>query len=369
MILRDLLSIIEECAPKGIAWEKDNVGLQCGDPTSTVKNVLVALDPTTEVVAEAVRTNSNVVVTHHPLLFKPERTIDRTSPTGAMLYSLISKSISLISVHTNLDFVDGGTSHALATTLGLEQCSFLAPSEARLRKLVLFVPRDSAAAVADALSAHGAGRIGLYERCSFRTEGIGTFQGGPGTNPRVGTSGAFERVPEVRLEMMIPEWNVEPAIKAARAIHPYEEMAYDAYALENPVGGAGTGVIGSLRRPKSLASFLKTVKQQLGVPMLRSSGADRRRMIQRVAVCGGSGSDLLKEAIRKGADAFVTADVRYHTFHEARSKIVLIDAGHFETEQPVITVLVNDLRSGALARGEHLTVRPARTVTNPIVYS
>lgn len=367
MTVRDIGRLIESWAPSETAWEEDNVGLQCGDAAQGVRSVLVALDPSESVIAEAVRRSVQMLITHHPLLFHPARRIDVQSATGRILQRLIASHVSLFSAHTNLDASPTGTNTALADVLALTHAEVLYPLRDAQKKFVTFVPPKHADAVADALSGAGAGLIGKYERCSFRGEGIGTFLGNAGAQPAIGTPNVFERTPEVRLEMIVPQWNVKRVIDALRDSHPYEEPAFDIYPLDNPHPAYGMGVVGDLKRPCSLATFLKTVKHRLGVPMLRHS-PDTGRPVRRVAACGGSGSRLLEEAIRSGADVFVTADVTYHTFQNAAGRIVLIDAGHFETENPVVGALAGRLRQEFQHRNERIAVRTASAPTNPVRY-
>ncbi len=367
MTVRDIGSLIESWAPKEAAWEEDNVGLQCGDAAQKVRSLLVALDPSEAAAVEAVRRSAQMLITHHPLLFHPARRIEVQSSTGRILQRLLSSRISLYSAHTNLDASPAGTNTALAQTLQLVDAQVLFPLRNVQKKFVTFVPASHADTVADALSQAGAGAIGNYERCSFRGEGVGTYRGNAASHPAVGSAETFERTPEVRIEMIVPQWSVGRVIDALRGSHPYEEPAFDIYPLDNPHPAYGMGVVGNLRRPSSLDSYLKTVKRQLGVPALRHS-PETGRPVQRVAACGGSGSRLLEDAIRSGADVFVTADVSYHTFQNAAGRIVLIDAGHFETENPVVSALADRLRIEFQRRNERIAVRTASAPTNPVRY-
>jgi putative NIF3 family GTP cyclohydrolase 1 type 2 len=273
--------------------------------------------------------------------------------------------VNLVSAHTNLDFAAGGTSHALAERLGLREMRFLRTSYQLQKKLVTFVPAAAVETVARAMATAGAGVLGNYEECSFRVNGTGTFRGGEHTQPVVGRPGRLERVPEIRLEMVVPGPAVDRVVSALKATHPYEEVAYDIYPTENRSNEYGMGVIGTLQPPASLRSFLGSVRKTLGIPHLRFCRG-RSTMVRRVAVCGGNGGDLLDDAVRQDADAFVTADVSYHRFHEASGRIVLIDAGHCETESPVVTSLAERLRTAFHDRGERVRVTAATVSTNPI---
>ncbi|MEK9136421.1 MAG: Nif3-like dinuclear metal center hexameric protein, partial [Bacteroidota bacterium] len=316
MTVRDVQKIIEAWAPKEIAWERDNVGLQVGSPEPEVKRILVCLDATEGTIREAAAKRANLIISHHPLLFRPLRTVDLRDTEARCIEKLLSAGITLCSVHTNLDFTRAGTSFALAEKLGLAGVDFLHKDYRLSRKIVTFVPADHADRVAEAMGMAGAGRIGNYELCSFRSQGIGTFRGNESSTPTVGEKGKREHVEEIRLEMIAEKPKLNDILRAMIDAHPYEEVAYDVYPLENISQEYGMGIIGDLPRRLSESQFVAHVKRMLGSKALRYARG-RRAHIHRVAACGGSGADLTAEAIRQGADAFVTADVKYHGFHEA----------------------------------------------------
>ncbi len=367
MQIRDIGGMIESWAPPGIAWEKDNVGLLVGSPGTKVRKVLVSLDTTPAVVNEAIALGAGLIVSHHPLIFRPLLRIDPESRTGGMLGLLLRHRIGLYAAHTNFDFTNGGVSHALAERLGLREVTPLSPLAGRRKKIVVFVPPSHAGGVMQAMAAAGAGVIGNYESCSFTTEGTGSFLPGPGSKPRIGTVGRFERVNEIRLEMECPGWKAPAVVRAMKSAHPYDEVAFDLYALENEDRDFGMGSIGTLHRPVPLRTFLRTVTARLGAKGVRYSGPPARA-IKRVAVCGGSGVDLLPGALTAGADAFVTADVRYHAFQEFEREIVLVDAGHYETEHPAVGVLARFLRSRPRIMKEGVAVIESKKSINPVNY-
>ncbi len=367
MNVREVQGILEEWAHPSIAWDRDNVGLQVGDPSSGVKGILIALDATEAVVAEAQHLGDNHIVTHHPLLFKPPRSIRTDDATGRMIQNLLGAGISLLSAHTNLDFSRKGTSFALGEVLGLREMSFLHRPYKNQVKIVTFVPAQQVDVVAEAMATAGAGHIGNYDTCSFRTEGTGTFRGSKDSHPTVGTAGSLESVPEVRLEMVAPSMTLAKVIAALKNNHPYEEVAYDVYPTENPDPDHGMGIIGTLEKAVTLKEFIAQVKKALSLPVVRCCGSLSGE-VRRVAACGGSGADLLPEAIRQGADVFVTADVKYHSFHDAEGMIALLDAGHFETEFPVVHTLAGRLTQEFHERGEKISVHTVSTSTNPIQY-
>ncbi|MFN0159096.1 MAG: Nif3-like dinuclear metal center hexameric protein [Bacteroidota bacterium] len=367
MTVENVNSFFDEWAPKSIAWEKDNVGLQVGSLSSRVKGIVVALDATEQVVEEARMKKANLLVTHHPLLFNPVRTVTDRNATGRCIAALVRGGISLYSAHTNLDFTRGGTSFALAEILGLRDVDFLSHSYRIGRKVVTFVPSLNVEKVATAMARAGAGRIGNYKECSFQTEGTGIFRGNEESRPAVGKKHARETVKETRLEMVAPVWKVDNVIKAMKESHPYEEVAYDVYPLENTSSDFGMGAIGNLEKPLTMQAFIRRVKRNLHIPAVRSSSIPRKN-VRRIAVCGGSGSALTQDAVRAGADVFVTADVKYHSFHDADQRIAVVDAGHYETEIPVMRVVVERLRTWLREHDSGIPVHLARTITNPVTY-
>jgi dinuclear metal center YbgI/SA1388 family protein len=367
MTVKDIQDIIERWAPKAIAWEKDNVGLQVGDPATRVSGILVALDATERTIAETKQRRANLLVSHHPLLFKPIYSVTPGNETGRCVQSLIRERVALYSAHTNLDFTRGGTSFALADALGLRRVDFLLRSYQIQKKIVTFVPRDHVESVMRAMAEEGAGSIGNYAYCSFKTEGKGTFKGNEASKPAAGNRGLLEEVSEVRLEMVAREWDITRIIDALKRAHPYEEVAYDVLPTENVSGEYGMGIVGELDRPMDLGAFLSLVKKSLGTHALRHTGGVGRK-VRRVAACGGSGSDLTDHAISQGCDAFITADVKYHSFHHAAGRIILVDAGHFETELPVVHAVAQRLKQELLRSRARVPVFEARTSTNPIVY-
>jgi dinuclear metal center YbgI/SA1388 family protein len=329
----DVIKHIEQWAPKGIAWEGDNVGLQIGDEKRKVKNILLSLDLNQKVVDEAIRERCNFIFTHHPFLFHPIKKLDiNNDSVSRIVEKIIKKDLVVYSAHTNLDFTKEGVSYQLAKKLKLEKIKFLSNLSSNLVKLAVFVPDSHLEKVANAIHHAGAGMIGEYSNCSFRTKGIGSFKGASHSTPKIGKRGVRETVRETKLEVLVNSWDLLRVISQLKHAHPYEEVAYDIYPLKNENVNFGFGAIGSLNNSMSSNEFLRFVSENLNANHLRFAKGSYTSKIKTVAVCGGSGSRLLDEAIRTGADAFVTADVKYHTFQDAEGKILLIDAGHFETE-------------------------------------
>ncbi len=365
MKLAEIEQFLESWAPRWTAWERDNVGLQIGRRSRKVRNVLVALDVTPEIVGEAIRKKVDLIVSHHPLLFRPPSSISDSNPVGSLLLSLAEHRIALYSAHTNLDSAPDGVSFALARALGVQKPAFLAPMKDSLVKLAVFVPAGYVERVTEAMAEAGGGIVGEYDACSFRVGGKGTFRGSDKSNPFVGKPGQLEEVEETRLEMIVPRARVNAVVTALRSVHPYEEVAFDIYTLENTNPNFGMGAVGDLPRSLTVKEFLTKLRTAIRAESVRHSGALNQR-IRRVAVCGGAGSELLEHAISANADVFVTADVRYHLFHEAAGRIVLVDAGHWETEQAVLPVVASKLRAWAATKKESLVVSITQHSTNPI---
>ncbi|AEN73710.1 NGG1p interacting factor 3 protein, NIF3 [Rhodothermus marinus SG0.5JP17-172] len=334
--VREIAAALEAWAPPGSAQSYDNVGLQVGDPEQPVRRALLALDLTPAVLEEARALEAELIITHHPLLFRPLRQLTPDGLVSSLALRLAASGIALYSIHTNLDAAPGGVSFALAEHLGLKDVQFLAKMEQALYKLVTFVPASHFEQVREALAEAGAGRIGNYEACAFATRGTGYFRPGDMARPFIGEPGKLESAEELRLEVEVARWDLPRVLAAMRAAHPYEEVAYDVYPVEQPYTRAGLGAIGRLEKPEPLRDFLQRVAERLQTDSLRYVG-DPDASVETVAVCGGAGADLIGRALSAGADAYVTADLTYHRFFEVldndgRPRMALIDAGHYETE-------------------------------------
>lgn len=336
--IRDIAQALEAWAPPASAQSYDNVGLQVGDARRTVERALIALDLTADVVAEAEARGATLILTHHPLIFRPLKNVTSGGGPSGLAFRLAEKGIALYSIHTNLDAAPGGVSFALAEQLGIRQARFLQPMEEATYKLATFVPPDHLDTVRAALAEAGAGRIGDYEACAFASAGTGFFRPNEAAAPFTDTAtGELERADEMRLEVEVARWDLGRVVAALKAAHPYEEVAYDVYPVLQASTRAGLGAVGTLETPVPLAGFLTRVAERLGAGSLRYTG-DPEADVQTVAVCGGAGSDLIRDALRTGADAYVTADITYHRFfdvlgEDGRPRMALIDPGHYETER------------------------------------
>jgi len=335
--ISDVTDALEAWAPPGSAQDYDNVGLQVGDASRSVETGLLALDATPQVLAEANEIGADLIVTHHPLLFQPLDGVTADDYVSNLALRLAEAGVALYSIHTNLDAAPGGVSFALADRLGLTDVGFLDGYEDTLYKLVVFVPEDAFDTVRQALADAGAGQIGEYEACAFAVEGTGFFKPGEGTNPHIGEAGGdVESAQERKLEVEVARWDLGDVMAALNEAHPYEEVAYDLYPVKQKNSRAGLGALGTLETPMSLSTFLDRVATRLEAGSLRYTG-DGDATVERVAVCGGAGSDFIGTARAAGADAYVTADVKYHQFFQTLDRdgtpdMALVDPGHYETE-------------------------------------
>ena len=337
--VREIAAAVERLAPPALAEGWDNSGLQVGDPAAGVRRVLVALTPLPEVFVEAEETGADFLLFHHPLIFTPLKSVDTGSYPGDLVSRAISGSIAVYAAHTSYDAAPEGVSVALAEAIGLRGPLEVVSPGGSLRKLVVFAPVEHAEAVAEALAGAGAGRIGDYTRCTFRSPGTGTFLPGEGSDPYLGERGRLERVDELRLETVVPAHLARDAVAAASAAHPYEEVALDVYPIEGAPEGCGYGRIGALAEPLSPEELVARVSRSLGSPARLVSGGHRAQ-IRRVAVLGGSGGSFLREVAASGAEAYVTGDLDYHDALLAGSLgLAAIDAGHAATELPSLEPL------------------------------
>lgn len=367
MKCKELQHYLESWAPPEIQWSKDNTGLQVGNPEAETGDILICLEVTPEVMKEAISSNRKTIIAHHPFIFSPIKKINLANDTHSQLIAqLIQHKITLYSNHTNLDFTSHGVSEVLAKTLGLHSVTPLEPLSLTRKRISVFVPADATDAVADAMFRAGGGIIGEYTHCSYRTEGTGTFFGQEGSNPAIGERGKLERVPEVKIEMVCDSWKLKQVVAAMVAAHPYEEPAYFVSPTENHNHQYGMGAIGVLPEAMSADAFLQYCSGQLHCEGMRYSGL--KPSVQRVAVCGGSGSDLIHAAIRKGADAFITADIKYHSFFEAGDSLLLIDAGHFETEAVILKEMQVRIQTFLKENGCTDSVALYEQTTSPIKF-
>ncbi len=357
----DIVKYLEQQIPPSLQESYDNSGLQAGSLDDEAGAALLAFDVTEQVIEEAVLHGCNLVISHHPVIFSPLKRITDTTPTGRILTKALMNGITIYSAHTSLDSVWGGVSHKLAEKLGLKGVEVLSPSKEMLMKLVTFVPAEHIEKVREALFAAGAGNIGNYDSCAYYLKGEGSFRGNEESDPFVGRKGELHIEPETRLETILPSYLRNKVVKALTESHPYEEPAYDIYPLLNDWHRAGLGAIGTLADELSEQEFLGLCNSALNPACLRYSSLSGRT-IKKVAVCGGAGSSLVNAAVSHGADAMVTGDLKYHQFIEAAGQLLLVDAGHSETEKFSMEIIYDML----IKKFPNFALRFSETDTNPI---
>ena len=363
MNLRDLTTCIEAFAPLSLQEDYDNSGLIIGHPESEVFGVLLCIDVTEPIIEEAISRGCNVIIAHHPLIFKGILQITGRNPTERMIEMAIRNGIAIYAAHTNLDNAASGVNFMLSQKIGLRDCKVLKPKQGLLCKLVTFCPADHVSAVREALFQAGAGHIGNYDNCSFSATGIGSFRALENANPFVGEKNELHFEDEIRIETVFPFYLQSVIIRALLAIHPYEEVAYDIYKLENNFDGAGAGMIGELHQEMDEQEFLLHIKKLIGGSTIRHTVLTGKK-IRRVALCGGSGSFLINSAIAANADVFLSGDIKYHDFFMSEAGILLADIGHYESEQFTKELLFTLLTK----KFPNFAIFISNTPTNPIIY-
>ena len=361
MKLFQLTAYLEERFPLYLQEDYDNSGLQLGDPNMEVTRALVALDCTEAIVDEAIETSSNVILVHHPILFKGIKRIGVSTEIERILRRCIKHDIAIYAIHTNLDNHIEGVNAKIAETIGLTQCRILQPKQNTLYKLVVYTPIDSEEKVHQAICAAGAGNIGNYYNCGYATHGTGTFTPNEKANPTIGEAHVPTRLEEAKMEYLLEKNNIGAVLSAMKAAHPYEEVAYDLIALENRNTQVGSGMIGQLPTPMDELEFLSHLKKAFNCGVIKYTEL-QRKPIRTVALCGGAGSFLLPQAIQQHADIFISGDFKYHEFFGAENKIVIADIGHYESEQYTSALLVEIIREKFPTFAVQLTVNN----TNPI---
>jgi len=363
MKIKEIVSALERFAPLPLQDGFDNAGLQIGLTEAEATGALLCLDVTEAVLDEAIGLGYNLVIAHHPLLFKGCKSITGRDYVERCILKAIKNDIVIYAAHTNMDNAWGGVNFKIAEKLGLKNVRVLEPKEEALVKLVTYVPVAQAEEVRNVLFAAGCGCIGRYDSCSYNVEGSGTFRAQEGTHPYCGAVGELHTEAEVRIETIVPAYRKAEAVRALLKVHPYEEPAFDLYPLQNTWQQAGAGVIGELEKPETELEFLKRVKKTFEVECLCHNKLMGRE-IQTVALCGGAGAFLLPLAIRQRADVFLTGEIKYHEFFGHEGEILLAETGHYESEQytkEIFYTIIRDLFPS-------LDVQQTRVNTNPIKY-
>jgi dinuclear metal center YbgI/SA1388 family protein len=361
MKVSEIASVLEQVAPLSLQEEYDNSGLLLGNPDTICTGILCTLDVTDAVIHEAINRKCNFILAHHPIIFKGMKKINGGNLVERVVIAAIKNDIAVYAAHTNLDNISAGVNGKIADLLGLRNRQVLESKEGVLKKLFTFVPPDHLEKVRSALFAAGAGSISRYTECSFTQIGTGTFKPSEGSDPFVGTVGVRQNEQEVKLEVILPASAEKQVLGALFEAHPYEEVAYDMVSLSNLHQGTGSGIIGKID-PVPEATFLE--KLQVFNPVLVRHSAFRNKMIQSVAVCGGAGSFLISNALRMGADAFVTSDLKYHDFFLPDGRLLLCDIGHFESEQYTVDLFIEILEQ----KFPNFAVLKSEVKTNPVLY-
>ncbi len=361
--IKDVTDHLETLAPRSYQEDYDNSGLLTGNASEYVSGVLVTLDCTEEVVEEAIQKKCNLIVAHHPIIFRGLKKLTGQTYVERTIIKAIKNDIGIYAIHTNLDVVNSGVNKGIAEKIGLKDLKILQPKKDSLAKLVTFIPKEKAGEVMDALHKAGAGNIGHYKNCSFQIVGEGTFVPTGNAKPHVGQINQLERVEELRAEVIFPKHLTPGVLRALKQAHPYEEVAYYLTSLENESQEVGAGMIGELENEMEPIEFLMRLKNSMATPCIRHTHPIHKS-VKKVAICGGAGSFLLPSAVALGADVFVSSDFKYHEFFDADRKIMIADIGHFESEQFTKDLLIAFLKE----KFTTFAIIFSNTSTNPLSY-
>lgn len=362
--ISDVAGYLHRWAPVSLAESYDNVGLLVGNPSSSVSKILVSLDCTETVVEEAIRQGCNLIVSHHPIIFGGLKQLTGQNNISRTVEMAIKNDIGLIAVHTNLDNINTGVNRKIADVLGLENGRVLKPAKGRLMAITWFTPKEHHLEVLKRVNEAGAGQIGNYSDCSFSSTGIGRFRPNEVARPTIGIAGNLEELEEIKSEVVCPDFLLSGVLQALFASHPYEEVAYFVHRIENENREIGSGWFGTLPEEMPWNIFSHHLKEKFGLSGFRHTKVLKEK-VRNVALCGGSGHFLLSEAIRSGADIFITADIKYHQFFDADGKITLIDLGHFESEQFTSDLIIEKLSN----QFPNIAVLLSQVRTNPVFYA
>jgi len=363
MLLSKIISVLENFAPLSLQESYDNAGLIVGSHKMEISSALLCIDITEEIIEEAIEKNCNLIISHHPLVFGGVKKINGKNYVERCLIKAIKTDIAIYSCHTNIDIVAKGVSHKMSEKLGLTQCRVLSPTKGNLNKIVCYVPEDSAVKVRAAMFEAGAGTIGNYDNCSYNTSGYGSFRSGENTNPYVGEKGKTHFEKEIKIETIVHNHMIGKVIAEIKKNHPYEEVAYDIYPLNNPNPQIGFGMIGELEKEIDCIDFLKSVKDIFQCQHIKHTAIVKNK-IKKVALCGGSGSFLTNVAISQKADIFISGDFKYHDYFKAENKLIIADIGHYESEQFTKEIFYELL----IKKFPNFAVRISEINTNPINY-
>lgn len=363
MTVKEITNIIEDFAPLNYAEDFDNVGLLIGDATAEVTGVLATLDTLENVVDEAIEKNCNLILSFHPIIFSGLKKITGRNYVERVVLKAIKNDIAIYSMHTALDNSNKGVNAKICEVLGLTNTKILIPQKGTIKKLTTYAPKNEAELLKEALFIAGAGTIGNYSNCSFTTNGLGSFKPNTNANPTIGKIGETKTEEETQINVTFEKAKETAILKALFKNHSYEEVAYEITTLENTNQNIGMGMVGELENALNEVDFLQEVKNKMNVDYIRHSNLLNKK-IKKVAVLGGSGSFAINAAKAVGADIFITADLKYHQFYEAENKLILVDIGHFETEQFTKNLLVEILTK----KIPNFAISLSESITNPIKY-
>ena len=361
--INEIVQVLDKFAPPVYSEDYDNVGLLVGNRNADVKAVLITLDITEEILKEAVSVGANLIVAHHPIIFRGLKKLTGANEVERVVMAAIKNDIAIYAGHTNFDNIEGGVNSKICEVLNLQNCKNLDSKADSLSKLVVFIPETHLEKFRNAIFFVGAGHIGNYDQTSFNTEGIGTFRGNEDSKPFIGEKGKMSFEKEIRFETVFPTHLQGAVISAVLNNHPYEEVAYDIYPIKNKYKKIGTGMIGNLPEAISELEFLELVKNTFDTKSIKHTNIKNKK-IKKIAVCGGSCSFMINKAMAKNADAFITADVKYHEFFDVENKLLLLDIGHYESEQYTKDIFYKILTE----KFSTFAVNLSKINTNPINY-
>jgi dinuclear metal center YbgI/SA1388 family protein len=359
----DLYQYLQDLAPFQYQEDYDNSGLIVGAMDTVINGVLVSLDCTEAIIEEAISLGANIVVCHHPIVFKGFKKINGSNYVERTIIKAIKHDVAILAIHTNIDNIIAGVNHTMADKLGLINRKILVPKPNTLVKITTFVPKNDLEKVTNAMHKAGAGQIGEYKDCAFFIEGQGSFTPTGSANPSTGQLNVKSFESEIRVEMILPSHCQNAVLKALKTSHSYEEVAYYLSPLTNEDKGVGAGMVGELPQPLLTVDFLEMVKKQFDVKFIKHT-AIVHETITKVGLCGGSGSFLTKNAIFSGSQAYISADFKYHEFFDAEGKILILDIGHYESEKNIIDRLFALISNNFHTFAAHYT----KVDTNPVKY-
>ena len=363
MIIQHITDFLEHRFPLSLQESYDNCGLTYGHKKTALKGVLISLDVTEKIVEEAISKNCNLIISHHPVIFKGLKKINGSNMSERVIELCIRHEIALYAIHTNLDNHKEGVNKRIADKIGLVNTHILLPKKGTLVKLSVFVPEESTHTLSQAMFEAGAGSIGNYTECSFQSKGQGTYKPNKNAKPSKGNINQNSIENEMKLEFLVPLDRIGGVLHAMKTKHPYEEVAHDIVPLLNEQQDMGSGMIGTLKNPMSTETFLKTIKKTFEAGIIKHTSLIHNE-IKTVAVCGGTGSFLIEQARRKKADIFISSDIKYHEFFDANEELIIVDIGHYESEQFTINLIYENLKEKFSNFALHLT----EVNTNPVKY-